>query len=59
MENIIIGIIFVGAVAYLVNLVRKNFSPKQTGCSKGCGACGAIDADKIVAQFQEIHPPQK
>ena len=50
MENIIIALIFLSAIFYLGNLVRKNFSLKnKAGCSKGCGSCGAIDFDKIEA----------
>lgn len=41
-ENIIIFLLFLGAVAYLVNLFRQNFSRKSAGCAKGCGSCGAI-----------------
>ena len=52
MENIIIAIIFLSAIFYLGNLVRKNFSLKnKAGCSKGCGSCGAIDFDKIEASI--------
>jgi hypothetical protein len=52
MENLIIGFIFLGAVFYLGNIVRKNFSLKnKAGCSKGCGSCGAIDFNKISAQI--------
>ena len=52
MENIIIVLIFLSAIFYLGNIVRKNFSLKnKAGCSKGCGSCGAIDFDKIEAQM--------
>ncbi len=53
MENVIIAIIFLAAVAYLGNIVIKNFSiKKNAGCSKGCGSCGAIDFDKIAAEME-------
>jgi hypothetical protein len=43
MENIIIALIFLAAIAYLVRLVWNNFNPKNTaGCSKGCGSCSRI-----------------
>lgn len=52
MENIIIALIFLSAIFYLGNIVRKNFSLKnKAGCSKGCGSCGAIDFDKIEASI--------
>ena len=51
MENIIIALIFLSAIFYLGNLVRKNFSLKnKAGCSKGCGSCGAIDFDSITVK---------
>ncbi|MES2516457.1 MAG: FeoB-associated Cys-rich membrane protein [Bacteroidota bacterium] len=53
MESIIIGLIFVSAITYLGNIVRKNFSLKnKAGCSKGCGSCGAIDFEKIAADME-------
>jgi hypothetical protein len=48
-EQIIIGIIFFLAVGYLLNIVRKNFSPKKTGCAKGCGTCSTVDLKKAEA----------
>jgi FeoB-associated Cys-rich membrane protein len=53
MENIIIGLIFLSAIAYLGNIVYQNFNPKnKAGCAKGCGSCGAIDFDKIASQME-------
>lgn len=53
-ENIIIGIIFLSALAYLFTAVRKQFSTKSTGCAKGCGgACSTIDFKKIEAEMQK------
>lgn len=40
LENLIIGGIFLLAIGYLLNIVRKNFSTKNdAGCAKGCGSC--------------------
>ncbi|WP_144080181.1 FeoB-associated Cys-rich membrane protein [Flectobacillus major] len=53
MESFIIGLIFVGAIAYLGNIVIKNFSLKnKAGCPKGCGSCAAADVDKIIAKME-------
>ncbi|WP_409012640.1 FeoB-associated Cys-rich membrane protein [Emticicia oligotrophica] len=38
-ENIIIGLVFAGAVVYLVNTVRKQFSSKSSGCASCAGNC--------------------
>jgi|GEM_PF-3165071 len=40
-ETLLIALLFVGALAYLGNGVRKAFSRKQAGCAKGCGSCAA------------------
>jgi hypothetical protein len=46
-ENLLILLIFLGALAYLGNLARKAFSPKTAaGCPKGCGTCAAAEAAK-------------
>jgi len=36
-EQVAIGLLFVGAVVYAGSRLRKEFSPKKSGCSKGCG----------------------
>jgi hypothetical protein len=47
-ENIIIGIVFLGALAYLVNVIRKQFSAKSSGCASCAGNCKAtIDFDSV------------
>ncbi len=42
-EQLVISVLFIGALLYLVNLVRKHFAAKSesTGCAKGCGSCQA------------------
>ena len=50
-ENLIILLLFVGALAYLGNLARRAFSRKTAaGCPKGCGTCAA-------AEQKLKHPP--
>lgn len=36
-ETILIGLLFIGAVGYVGNRIRKELSPKKSGCGKGCG----------------------
>ncbi len=36
-ESIFIGLLFIGALGYVVNRLRKELSPKKSGCAKGCG----------------------
>ncbi|MES2730833.1 MAG: FeoB-associated Cys-rich membrane protein [Bacteroidota bacterium] len=61
-ENLVIFIVFALALAYLGNMVWKQFSAKNTaGCAKGCGACGNIDFNKIEQQIaaKEKQPLEK
>lgn len=48
-ENVLILLLFLGALAYLGNLARKAFSPKTAGCPKGCGTCAAAEATKTAS----------
>ncbi len=51
-ETIIIVLLFLVAVVYLLNTVRKSFSAKSSGCTKGCGgACSSIDFKKLEAEI--------
>lgn len=36
-ENIFIGLLFLGALTYVGNRLRKELSPKKSSCGKGCG----------------------
>ena len=42
-EGIVIGILFIGAVVYLLNLLKHNFKAKEDGCAKGCGTCATTE----------------
>jgi hypothetical protein len=39
LENIIIAGLFVGALGYVGNIIRRSFEKKESGCAKGCGTC--------------------
>lgn len=53
-ENLIIGLVFLGAVVYLFTVVRKQFSTKSEGCAKGCGgACSTTEAKKTDTRLPE------
>jgi hypothetical protein len=41
-QQVLIGIIFLGAIFYLGRMIARNFSPNKKGCAKGCG-CDAIE----------------
>lgn len=50
-QELIIAVLFLAAVAYLGYLVYKNFQARS-GCSSGCGSCG-IDFSKIEKNLQK------
>jgi hypothetical protein len=51
LQQILLGITFLGAVGYLSSTVYKSFKMKS-GCASGCGKCGAVDFDKIEQQIK-------
>ncbi|RAW02792.1 FeoB-associated Cys-rich membrane protein [Pseudochryseolinea flava] len=46
-QQILIGIIFIGAVYYVAQMIYQKFTAKS-GCASGCGKCGALDVDAIL-----------
>ena len=52
LQQVLVGLIFFGAIAYIGWIVYKTFQAK-TGCASGCGKCGAIDFAKIEQQLKD------
>jgi len=51
MENIVIGVVFILAAAFLGRLVYKQFWGKQEGCAKGCGgSCSNMELPSEIHQ---------
>jgi hypothetical protein len=48
-QTILIGLLFAGALSYLILMVRKQFVSKDS-CAKGC-ACSSIDLEKIEKEM--------
>lgn len=51
-QQIIVAIIFSGALAYVGNILYKSVRAKSA-CSSGCGKCGAVDFQKIEEQIKK------
>jgi hypothetical protein len=51
-QEITIGLLFVGAGAYIFKLFRKNFDSRDGACPKGCG-CSKIDFKKIEEDMKK------
>lgn len=51
MQQILVLLIFIGAVAYLGKIIYNHFTT-QSNCSSGCGKCNSIDIKKIEEQFK-------
>lgn len=52
MQEIIIGITFLGALGYLARLIYNAFQAKSA-CASGCGKCQAVDFKSIEKQLKE------
>jgi hypothetical protein len=52
-QQLLVAVFFLGALAYLGRLVYRSFKAKSAGCASGCGKCGAIDLNKIEAQIRK------
>ena len=51
-QEIIVGIFFIGALLYIFRIVYRNFFLKSS-CSKGCGgACNTFDADALEKKIR-------
>lgn len=49
-QNLVIALLFLAAIAYLGRLVYQSFQAKS--CATGCGKCGALDVDKIAKEIR-------
>jgi hypothetical protein len=53
-QQLIVGLLFLGALAYLGRLLYRSFKARSAGCASGCGKCGAtLDLNKIEAQLKK------
>lgn len=44
-EKVIIGLVFLGALVYLGNVIRRQFSAKSGGCANCTGNCKVPNFD--------------
>ena len=51
-QEIIVVLVFVAAVAYLGRLAYRSFTA-DSGCPKGCGSCSTVDFKKIEQEMRE------
>jgi len=51
MQQIIVVLVFIGAVAYLGKVIYNHFTVKSN-CASGCGKCNTLDVKKIEEQFK-------
>jgi hypothetical protein len=50
-QQLVIVIVFISAVAYLLRLVYRSFQAKSA-CASGCGKCG-VDFTKIEKELHQ------
>jgi hypothetical protein len=51
-ENLIIAVIFIGALLFLANTIKKQFSAKSDKCAGCSGACQAVNKFDFSEQKQ-------
>lgn len=51
LQQFLIIVVFLGALAYLARLLYRNFR-SDTACSSGCGKCNTVDFSKIEKQLK-------
>ncbi|HEY3405273.1 MAG TPA: FeoB-associated Cys-rich membrane protein [Ohtaekwangia sp.] len=51
-QQLLVGLIFAGALFYVGRLIYKSFQSKSA-CTSGCGKCGVVDFQKIEKQIQK------
>lgn len=52
-QQILVALLFAGALVYLGRILYQSFKAKSPGCASGCGKCGAIDLSKIEARIRK------
>jgi hypothetical protein len=50
-QEILLAIIFTGAMVYLGRVVYRQFQAK-TACANGCGKCSVVDFNKIESELK-------
>lgn len=50
-QEVLIGLIFIGSGIYLARLVYRQFT--KGNCASGCGKCQTIDFKKVEKQVSE------
>jgi len=49
-QQILLGLVFLGAILYLGRLIIRQFKA-ESGCASGCGKCGALDIKDIEKRY--------
>lgn len=52
-QEVLVWLIFSGALLYIGKLLYRSFKPGTSGCAKGCGSCGAIDFKKLEKELEK------
>jgi hypothetical protein len=58
LQQIVIGLVFMGALAFIGRMMFRSFQAKHA-CSSGCGKCGAVDFNKIEKEINSSLAKQK
>jgi bacterioferritin-associated ferredoxin len=50
-QEILVGTIFIGALAFLTRMIYRQLQAK-TACASACGKCNVVDFNKIEADLR-------
>lgn len=50
-QQILLGLVFLGAIVYLGRLIIRQFKA-ESGCASGCGKCGVLDIKDIEKRYK-------
>lgn len=56
-EQVIIILLFMGALAYLGRMIYRSFQSKS--CATGCGKCSAVDFTKLEKELNTRFAAEK
>jgi len=52
MQEVLILLVFLAAIAYLVRMFWQQSKAKDSGCAKGCGGCSTLNPELLEKQIR-------
>lgn len=58
-QEIIVWLIFLAALAYIGKIAYRSFKPKNGVCDKGCGGCNTVDFKELEQKIKKDKEEQR